>query len=265
MEEFILKYNEQLTNSDFYFALENKELVESALINLCEQMYFGSIHNETFTILSYATGNGFVEAFFAKWLLITGKCLYCNLVYSDQTYKDDDYRIYNVFSEIFNYMSHSSMYDMRIKKFNPNIKALYQDLIPNIFMSFNPQSYICRDGHGEHMKILYKFLMLIGVVLNNDKTTLNLNYLENINMIFLFFDSYVFNEYGVKDIRTLFDEESEYKTIIGEKFELYQDLDKTISKLNNLHYVTKIIPVDFQTFISNSSEYLNKYIKVQSI
>ena len=71
MNEFLQTFPEQLEASEFYkeylrkFPEAETENTVNILNNLFEQLYLGTEYVENFTIMSYATGQGFLEACFA--------------------------------------------------------------------------------------------------------------------------------------------------------------------------------------------------------
>ena len=274
MNEFLQTFPEQLEASEFYkeyltkFPEAETENTVNILNNLFEQLYLGTEYVEKFTIMSYATGQGFLEACFAYWLINTGKCLTCNIMYSDPVISIDDLKVYGIFTIILNYAHNHNLYGVQNMILNNHINGigkkkitgiidLYKDTVPNIFLSFAGQDYICKHLEKcKHIKILHEYINLMN---NVSLIVFNKSILTS-NMIFCFLidDLYV-DMNTLLDIRdVLKDKEHTYSKVINDKMYLgnyvhpdYTDkhinmshsgnyVEKSFSTISELSYITRL-------------------------
>lgn len=278
MEEFLTTYEEELHNSGFYFEYirefpeANMENISNILISLFEQLYLGTEYIENFTIMSYATGQGFMEACFAYWLIKTGKCKTCNIVYSDPVISVDDLRVYNIFTNIVNYMDGHNLYSTHSGFLNNYINGnrkrkvsgiinLYKDTIPNILLSFAGQDYICSClKKCKHLRIMHEYINLM----NNVSLIVFERSILTSNMLFSFINKDLYIDINtlanIHDV--LKDKEHIYSQIINEKMDLGNYIEKSFSTISELFYITRLsYGEDGFSIIENldALTYLSKY------
>ena len=270
--QFVNNFRSNLNQSDFYFEYNTKfpsqpiENIVFILNNICEQLFEyikkPLYTSGTITIASYATGLGFIEAYFANWLKYTGKCEKCNIVFADT--KPDtlsNLSKYSIFDNIINANEPSILSDFNTlitKGILGPIKTHYQIYKIDLFLAFNPQNYLCTDIQNcQEIKSYLTFLLIIGIIIKNSFCVLQivdfLEWTKEVNMLWIFWFSSLFkNNVEIQNIQELIiNNSSQYYKDIQTKFN-YIDIKYTISRLFDIQNIFNLTPVDIDVDVDNN-------------
>lgn len=251
-----------LIQSDFYFAYntkfpeEKKNNIIRLLDNLCDQLYsyIGRPHVDgTITIYSYATGGGFIEAYFANWMKYNNLCNICNIIFADPL--PDILSTLNNYNIFDNILDGTELIDFRLQLLTKNRKGiinLYSNYKIDILLSTNPQNYSCKNLMAcRNCKNIIGILISLGLIINNtnqlDDISSLLEWTNHVNMLWIFFHPEIYQSptemHNIKSL--LANPESEYSKMIKEKFNYLRDTDIIMGPLINIQQILNIRPIGF--------------------
>ena len=288
--EFVNKFKFEMEQSDVFFKYIHKfpkeigdeqEMIWTNnfilfLNDLCEYFYsfIGIPHIENnITIFSYATGCGFMEAYFANWLKLTNKCIYCNIVCVEPIDYFMTYSNYKIFDQILvnnNYVRTCENFEKLLTTilYRPDAPLLNIHKLNifhvDIFISINPQNY----GNLLNIIQIIKFLMLIGGMINiktniigiNSNPQENviklLNWTRNVNMLWIFIDdSFIQSPTKIDNIREyILNTSSSYYELLLDKFHKKNIASNTIGPLYNI--------LNFLNFYLTDNEFIELSVQV---